>query len=142
MRNFSVWLIILLIPALAALGHDLYVAFDMQTKSFKDMGFHLTALGKFWVDYSVDTYKQVRNGTDPETWKTYVNPVLRQPAAVVALVWPLILTVIHLLMLVFGKEGPVRTMLARRSGPKIRKKRDFTYDDLTGGEKKMKYKRK
>src|SRR5688572_31378126 len=108
MRNFSLLLFLVLLPALGALGHDLYKAFDTEAMAFKDTGLRFTALGKFWVDYSRESFTAVREGTDPETWKSIVDPLLHKPAALVLLLPAIPVVVIQVLLLLFGKEGFIR----------------------------------
>lgn len=140
MRNFGILLFIALLPALAALGHDLYRAFDMNAMAFKDTGLRFTALGKFWVDYSRDSYVWAKDSVDRDTWKNIIDPLLHKPAALLMLVLPAIAAAFQILALLFGKEGWVRNRIARRSRP--RKKGDFTFNHIHEGKSKMKYKRK
>src|SRR5690606_36704363 len=117
MRNFAILLFIAALPPLTALGHDLYLAFDMDNMTLKDTGLRFTALGKFWVDYSRDTYVWVRETEDSDTRKNVIDPLLYKPAPLLTLVFPVIVLVLQALFMLIGEERFIRQRLIRRGRP-------------------------
>lgn len=75
MRVPIILIIVLLIPAFVALGHDIYLFYTNEAQSgmlnldlIKEK-FKFSALGFIWTNYYPDGYKTVASGLDSETWK-------------------------------------------------------------------------
>lgn len=67
---------LLILPALACLGHDGYVYY-LNTEAGKDLPFQLSDLGYLWVTYSPDTFAAIKDSIDPGTWG-WINLALEQ----------------------------------------------------------------
>ena len=76
---------LLALPALAVLGHDVYMAFFAKQPPGGSHPFQLSDLGWLWVTYEPATYKWALGQVSAATWARMIDPVLRQTALVVAL---------------------------------------------------------
>ena len=74
----------LTLPPLAALGHDLYLAYGKSDEIDITAPFHLSDLGWLWQNYSGDTWRIARSSFDPATWQSFVLPVLKTDAVIAA----------------------------------------------------------
>jgi hypothetical protein len=86
MRGVTMFLFLVTIPALIALGHDLYlfyadngmnsVAADVS-QQIEDKGAtsFFATLGWIWTHYSPDSYKWAVENTEPDIW-AYINTAL------------------------------------------------------------------
>lgn len=81
MRGAQMFMFIVLIPALAALGHDLYLFYLNQ-----DKGFMLSTPGYMWTHYDEPSYKWTVENTDPALWSV-IDYILSQKALVVGVVF-------------------------------------------------------
>lgn len=87
-------LVILLIPFLAGLGHDIYFNYfsdDERIREIKALRidpekFLVSDLGWVWNEYSPNTMEATRNMMEPETWVSKLDPVLQLPTMVVGLI--------------------------------------------------------
>lgn len=134
--------VLVALPALAALGHDVYMAW-LDMEAGKPEPFKLTALGWLWTTYSLDSYEYARDFFDKKTWSQVVEPLLRKNALYVTGIPALgvygLLIVLKLLNLwPFNDAAPVF------SGKKNKGESDFAFDDNISGKKtgRFKYKRK
>lgn len=95
MSGVRLFMVLVLLPALAALGHDLYLFYTNEgvdnvvsdaTKIFDEKGASsfFAALGFIWTKYDVESFKAIAQSMDEQTW-SYVNKVLAQKAVVVGL---------------------------------------------------------
>ncbi len=111
MRGVHLFLFVAALPALAALGHDLYLFYNNQ-----DMGFQLAALGFIWTKYDPDSYKWVVEQTEPLGYWPYINWVLAQKAVFVGLAIAGFFFVIAglLKMLGVGGETEIRNFSGNR----------------------------
>lgn len=98
-------LIILLIPFLAGLGHDIYYNYlssqDKITQS-KNMDidpskFKATDAGWVFIQYAPNAFQSLRNTAPKAIWQTGIDPILRLPTMLVGLIPFLIAFVIILL---------------------------------------------
>lgn len=97
MNGIRILCVLLLLPALAALGHDAWRYYEEP-----EFGFQLSDVGYLLNEYAPDYLKILYDGTDPESWEQYVLPLLEQTTAIVAAT-PAILTYIALVVLwLFG----------------------------------------
>ncbi|MEM6810848.1 MAG: hypothetical protein AAF549_00090 [Pseudomonadota bacterium] len=86
------FLVLLFIPFLASVGHDIYLnylASDEQRRDFKSFqvrmqDFKASDLGWVWREYSPNSFNGMRDSMNIDTWQTYVDPVLRNPTMLVA----------------------------------------------------------
>lgn len=140
MKLFGLFLL-LCIPAIAALGFDLWLAYG-ETMDFSK-SLELSSVGWLWVKYAEDNYNMIRDSIDPSTWVAFVKPVLSQKLVTVALLPVYIAVPILLVMKTFGLgsyEGN-----GWLSGAGIKKsKKGYAYDADLGDKprKKMKYNRR
>lgn len=96
-------LVILLIPFLAGLGHDLYLNYFSSNEKIREVKalridpekFLVSDLGWIWNNYSPDTMQTARDMVEPSTWQSKVDPVLQLPTMVVGLI-PWAITAIYL----------------------------------------------
>ncbi|MCB9982971.1 MAG: hypothetical protein H6861_04745 [Rhodospirillales bacterium] len=135
---------LLLIPAFIALGHDFYLFYneylnpgvfsiDLLLEKFK-----FSALGFIWTTYAEDSYKNVVQSTDPETWAT-IDSLLTIKAFYAGLAFAGFFIVLFLILKMFGK-GPFANEEEAYTNNKFSSKSD-TF--RAGGQsKKMQYKRK
>ena len=102
MRGLSLLCFVVIIPALAALGYDIYMTYGDQDFS-KPMMF--SDAGYLWTHYSPDTFAQAHRIIDKQTWDTYIAPVLSSKTVIVAAVpAALVYSIFALLWLL--KMGP------------------------------------
>lgn len=133
---------VLCLPALAALGFDVWLAYG-QTMDFSKP-LELSSVGWLWVKYAGDNYNNFRQTIEPETWTSFVKPVLSQKLVTVALLPVFIAIPIVLLMKVCGLGAYEGKGLFKTRSFKGKPGKGFTYQaDLGDGpKKKMKYNRK
>ena len=89
MRTFA---FIVLIPAIVAIGHDVYLFitqtgienYDGISGGDKPWHSHFAALGWIWTNYHPDSYRWVSQNIDPSQW-TFISALLGQKAVVVSL---------------------------------------------------------
>lgn len=104
-------LLIFLLPALIALGHDIYLFYinhlssgtlslDLIKEEFK-----FSALGFIWTTYSPESYKEALRAVQPETW-ALIDYSLTFKAFFVGLGFAGILTFLFALLALFG-VGPL-----------------------------------
>ncbi len=96
-------LVILLIPFLAGLGHDVYFNYfsdDEKVREIKALRidpekFLVSDLGWVWNEYSPNTMETARTMMEPETWVSKLDPVLQLPTMIVGLI-PWAITLIYI----------------------------------------------
>ncbi len=127
--NKGLLIFLLLIPAFAAVGYDLYVYYENQ-----DEGFKFTDLGWLWEHYSPDTHKYAFDQIGEEKWVQYVVPVLSLPALVIALI--LGATILFFVIVIRAMSS----LSASKFAPKSKK--GGLGRERDGGKKKFEYKRR
>ena len=142
MRDFFLLAFVLALPALAVLGHDIYLAYNNTELEITER-FWLSDVGWLWVKYSPDTYNWAVENTDAVIWNGIIDPLLQQSALWVAGAPFALFLAVMLLLKIFGM-GPYegQGMLRLTALARVKKtKGDYTF---SGGasKKKMKYKRK
>ena len=101
---------ILLIPALAALGHDCYLFYAEYgyqgnfSLDFLEEKFKFSALGYLWTTYDIDSYKMAVEMTAPDNW-AIIDKVLTIKAFYAGLGFAGFWIVVFLLLSFIGK-GP------------------------------------
>ncbi|MGB4057138.1 MAG: hypothetical protein WBK77_03535 [Alphaproteobacteria bacterium] len=123
MRSLGL-LTFLLIPAMAALGHDLYLFYQNQEK-----GFEFAALGFIWTRYEPESYKSAVEITTPDGYWPYINFILAQKAVLVGVVFAAIMMVfIGLLQLLgVGGERKIKAPSGSRRSDEIMGKKSAKY---------------
>lgn len=131
MRGVHLFMFILALPALAALGHDAYLFYMNQ-----DKGFELAAAGFIWTKYHPESYRWTVEATSPDYWP-YINEILAQKAVLVGAAFAGFFYVILGILKVLGvwpfAEEAVKTFSGNRRA-----------DEILGDKKsaRFKYKRK
>lgn len=101
----KILLFILLMPFLAALGHDVYQSYlsdDDKIKQVKRLKVDLdefkpSDVGWIWQKYHKESMEMAYNSVEPEMWEKKVNPILQMPSMGVGIV-PFILGCVYLLL--------------------------------------------
>ncbi len=148
MKGSSLFIFIVLLPAIIAFGHDIYLftqdqnigaVGDIQaafTENDKGPLTFLASAGWIWTNYSPESYKTLAQGMEPEQWST-VNYILKQKAVFLGLFFAGFMIVLAFL-LGLAKIGPFASERSKsiESGRRT--------EDALGRKKKapMKYKRK
>ena len=144
MRGIHLFMFIVLIPAIAAFGHDIYLftqnssvneATQVLQEDASSAGSFFADLGFIWTEYEPDSYKQTVEMLEPEQWKV-VNKVLAHKAVLVALAFAgaiyLLLFLLRLLKVwpfgenraeKFNQNKRVDEIMGRSSGKKMKYKR-------------------
>ena len=131
---------LLTLPPLAALGHDLYLAYGQTDEIDITQPFHLSDVGWLRQKYSADTLRIAKSGFDPSTWQDYVLPILKTDAVIAAGI-PAAIFFITVLTLKVMRSGAFAIKMGAGGGHRAKKGGDFGH----GAERKaapMKYKRK
>ena len=132
---------ILCLPAIGALGFDLWLAYGETMDFSKPLD--LSSVGWLWVKYAEENYNVMRDTIDPASWASFVKPILNQKLVTVALFPVYIAIPTLIIMKVFGLGGykgeGLFSGLASKSG-----KKGFSYKADAGGtpKKQMKYNRR
>lgn len=95
MRGVHLFMFIVALPALVALGHDIYLFIvnygpeslpDSVIANEKGLGTHFATLGFIWTEYAPETYETVVESVTPETW-ALIDLLLTQKALLAGLVF-------------------------------------------------------
>jgi hypothetical protein len=117
MRVLMVLCFLFTLPLLAAIGHDVYYAYQ-QNPAAIIQAFQFSDLGWLWLTYAGDSYHSVRDMIDPGLWKKFIGPVLEQKSIVVAAVPALICYVLFFTFKIFKPFlARLRLMPRRRLRP-------------------------
>lgn len=139
MRGFAILGFLLALPAFAAIGHDIYLAYNNTNMEGVDR-FYFSALGWILTEYSPETYDFLYDGSDEETWNNFIDPLLKQKAVVVGAAPFAIFALIVGSMRILGL-GPYEGQGLKITGSKKRKKGKYSFSSEEA-HKKVKYKRK
>lgn len=71
---------LLIVPALACLGHDAYIYY-LNTQKGLDIPFQLSDLGYLWVTYAPESFAAVKESFSPESWR-WIDMILEQSGVV------------------------------------------------------------
>ncbi|GJL85654.1 MAG: hypothetical protein DHS20C02_14290 [Micavibrio sp.] len=138
---------ILLLPAIAALGHDIYLFVindgietrpSIFTGNPDDKGIlsYFAALGFIWTQYHEESYKWVVQNLDQDIW-AYINLLLVQKAVFVGLVFAgVAYAIIFLVRLFVGDREKTPRHMKGKKGSK-----DLAFESR-GKKNTFKYKRK
>ena len=139
MRDYYLLCFLVAIPALAVLGHDVYLAYSSEEMDFAEK-FYLSDLGWLWVTYGPDTYNWAIANIDESLWKGFVDPLLQQSAFYVAAAPAVSVYFILVLMKLFGlgqfESGGGKLFSGKGS------KSDFSFREDAPAKKSTRYKRK
>ncbi|MCC6598799.1 MAG: hypothetical protein IT559_08420 [Alphaproteobacteria bacterium] len=144
MRGFSI-IFLLLIPAMIALGHDLYLFYVnyAEAQGFSiallQKEFKLSAFGFIWTNYDEESYKTAVGSVDPDTWLT-IDYLLTFKAFYAALAFAGVFVALFTVLALFGK-GPFAGEERRVYGSDKKKKGEKSFRAGQAGTK-MNYKRK
>jgi hypothetical protein len=132
MRGVHLFMFVVALPLLAALGHDAYLFYMNQ-----DKGFELAALGFIWTKYEPESYRWTVEATEPMGYWPYINLILAQKAALVGAAFAGFFYVILLILKILGAWPFNEPNLANFTGNR-------RMDEIMGGKKagRFKYKRK
>lgn len=95
---------LLLLPFLAAIGHDLYAAYysdpekvaKLEALDIDPQSYQVSDAGYLLVHYAPKFYEDARLTVGEETWVKYLDPILKQYTFVVALI-PAVIFYLYLL---------------------------------------------
>lgn len=79
MRGVSLFMVIVALPALAALGFDCYLYY-----MHPEAGFMLSTPGYIWTHYHPDSYKWTVENTDAQTW-AIIDLILAEKTVTIAI---------------------------------------------------------
>ncbi len=110
-----IFMFIVLLPAIAALGHDIYLFVindgietrpSLMTGDPDDKGIfsYFASLGFIWTQYHPESYKWVVQAVDQDVWGK-INFLLAQKAVVVGLIFAGIISVITFVIKSFAGNG-------------------------------------
>lgn len=126
--NKSVVIFLLLIPILAALGHDAWYYYEHQ-----DEDPSISALGWLWKTYLPESHDSMFEMIGEEKWNQYVFPVLALPSVLAAVILDALIVLLVLI---------VRSLASLGSGKFTPKKQKNALGRDRGGQKKFEYKRR
>jgi|GEM_PF-2373535 len=141
-------LVILLIPFLLALGHDLYINYFSDDEKIREVKalridpekFLISDAGWVWNEYSASTMEATRGMIDPETWTAKLDPVLQLPTMIVGLI-PWAMTLVYLSFSALFGFWPCTNSVISFGGKRRRKNDDFAVYKHAK-TKSVKYKKK
>ena len=98
-------LVILLIPFLLGLGHDIYFNYfsnDEKVQEIKALRFNpdkflVSDAGWVFNEYAPNFMQSLRDSTAPQTWRKHIDPILQLPTMIVGLI-PWAMTAAYLLI--------------------------------------------
>lgn len=139
---------LLIIPPLAALGHDFYASFGspLDPGFTIEKPFHLSDVAWLWRHYALDSYVDFQKSFDVETWRMWVFPILAQRTAMLAgipfaifIAWQTVVKILSTSMMASLRSGRGRGGKGKiKSGGKD----GFAFNDGEAKKGPMKYKRK
>lgn len=89
----KLWIFILLLPFLAAIGHDFYANYladaekkaQLESLNFKPDEYMASDLGYVFVTYTPEFYENIKSSVSEHNWNKFAEPVLQQYTWAVAL---------------------------------------------------------
>ena len=141
-------LVILLIPFLVALGHDLYINYFSDDEKIREVKalrinpekFLVSDMGWVWNEYSANSMETVRDSVEPKTWAAKIDPVLQLPTMIVGLI-PWAITLVYLSFSALFGFWPCTSSVISFGGMRRRKNDDFAVYKHAKA-KSVKYKKK
>lgn len=103
--SVKLWLFLLFLPFLAAVGHDLYASYyapeeqraRIEALEIDPTVYQMSDFGYLFTAYTPEFYENTRTAVGEDSWKNWVDPILKLYTIVVALI-PLGLFVVWLLI--------------------------------------------
>jgi len=139
MRIPFLLIFVLLIPAMIALGHDIYLFYVNHAEAARVVNvdlveekFKFSAFGFIWTNYFIESYKATAAALDPQTW-ALVDKFLTIKAFFAGLTFAGVITGIMAFFALFGL-GPMASEGGRVYGgkqktpPKIGSKKSGSMD--------------
>ena len=116
MVGVQIFILIILLPLLAALGHDAWLYYEGGMEVFK-----LTSAGFLWTNYSPETFTWAADNLNQEIWDM-LNRILPYKAVYIAGVLPAVLCPVLLILYVFRlwPFDPDRDMYVSSPGHSVR----------------------
>ncbi len=92
--NAKIWLVILLLPFLAAIGYDFHANYyttpekqaKLEALQIDPDSYLISDLGYIVLTHAPDEYSLARESIEPEVWDKWIEPVLQAYTFAVALV--------------------------------------------------------
>ena len=102
----KLFLILIALPLVVVLGHDIYMFTQHQ-----DKGFMLSDLGFLWTTYHPESFKQVNQSVDEQSW-ALINALLTQKASLIFGIFTAVIYLITwgIVTLAKGKEAKINNM--------------------------------
>lgn len=126
--NAKIWLVILLLPFLAAIGYDFNANYfstpeqkaKLEALQIDPEAYHISDLGYIFLTHAPDEYHLARESIAPETWNAWIDPVLQTETFVVALA-PFAVFCVWLLIARIFSLWPFAgsPLISRKSGDKL-----------------------
>ena len=145
MRFPALLIFVLFIPALIALGHDIYLFMDQHVPNTAVLSldlikekFKFSAFGFIWTHYNPESYKATAAGLDPDSWAA-LDSFLTIKAFFAGLTFAGVIIAIMVFFALFG-IGPMAGEGGRVYSGKKKDKNAPTRIGKKSG--KMEYKRK
>lgn len=103
--TIKLWCFLLLLPFIAAMGHDFYANYlsdndkkaKLEALDINPEEYQASDAGWLFLTYTPDLYEMARDTAGEEIWKNKIDPVLRQNTYVLALI-PAALFYIYLIL--------------------------------------------
>lgn len=80
MKTILITFLVLITPALAALGHDFYLYYTADPDL--ERPFYLADIGWIWVTYHEQSHNDAVDFVGKEMWAEFIAPIMNQPAAI------------------------------------------------------------
>lgn len=138
MRGVYLFCFVVILPALAALGHDIWYAFTPERASLTQP-FYFTDLGWLWLRYAPDSFGWLTRAVDADIWEKYFKPVMAAKSAAVLAIPAFAAYAVLFVLRVFAFWPFARL----RPFIDIRPRQEpYTFEDVRPRKKKIDYKRK
>lgn len=102
MNGVKILCFLLILPALAAVGHDAWLYYHVTFEEGKDLGVQISDLGYLWVNYARESHDWALQNMDPVVWEGFIKPMLLSPAVLVLLAPALAVYALLGLLWLFG----------------------------------------
>lgn len=100
MQTIFVTLLALLIPAMAALGHDYYIYISADPTL--ETNFYFAQIGWIWQTYHESSLTYIEGKIPENIWQILIVPVLKAPATIALATPAIVVFIIMLTMKAFG----------------------------------------
>jgi hypothetical protein len=138
MRTINLIATTLLVLPIAAIGHDLYLAYGQTGTLDLEQPFKLSYVGWLLQNYAPDQFAQAREVVPADTWSLLIRPILESPTVLAAAVPSAILYAISIVTYIYDRVRSLAPVSARSRGQHNEGKVTIKNKELA----KVKYKRK